>query len=105
MKLRKKQTESWKKQWESLSKEEQLLRLEGWIKAGQETRKNGEFLKPSSIEIKVKEQLDLIGIKYVQQKRINDGERNYFIDFYISSLSLVIDNRFSTTPMSHSESS
>lgn len=76
--VKKKQVKSWKKQWESLSKEEQLLRLEKWIEAGHKAEMDGKFLKPSSIEIKVKEQLDVIGIKYVQQKRVNDGERNFF---------------------------
>lgn len=89
--VKKKQVKSWKKQWESLSKEEQLLRLEKWIEAGHKATMNGKFLKPSSIEIEVKEQLDVIGIKYVQQKRVNDGGRNYFVDFYIPSLRLVVE--------------
>lgn len=48
-------------------------------------------LKPTSIELKVKEQLDMIGVRYIQQKRINDGNRNYFLDFYIPSLRLVVE--------------
>lgn len=48
-------------------------------------------LKPTSIELKVKEQLDILGVRYIQQKRINDGKRNYFLDFYIPSLRLVIE--------------
>lgn len=88
---REKQVISWKKQWMSLSKEEQLLRIKKWIDAGHKAERNGEFLKPSSIEQKVKEQLDMIGIKYIQQKRVNDGNRNYFLDFYIPSLKLVIE--------------
>lgn len=65
--------------------------MDEWLKAGHKSTKNGEYLKPSSIEIKVKEQLDYFGIKYIQQKRINDGKRNYFLDFYIPSLKLVIE--------------
>lgn len=89
--VKQKQAESWKKQWESLSKDEQLLRLEAWINAGHEATRDGTFLRPSSLEIKVKEQLDMIGIRYIQQKRINDGKRNYFLDFYIPSLKLVLE--------------
>lgn len=86
-----KQVESWKKQWDSLSKDEQLKRLEKWIKAGHEAEKNGDYLKPSSIEIKVKKQLDKLGIKYIQQKRVFNGERYFFLDFYIPILKLTIE--------------
>lgn len=89
--VKEKQVKAWKEQWESLTKEEQLIRLESWINAGHNSVKDGKFLKPSSIEIKVKYQLDKIGIKYIQQKRVNDGIRNYFLDFYIPSLKLVIE--------------
>lgn len=86
-----KQVKAWKLQWESLTKEEQLERLKPWIDAGHNSTKDGKFLKPSSIEIKVKEQLDYFGIKYIQQKRVFDGKRNYFLDFYIPSLKLVVE--------------
>lgn len=86
-----KQVKSWKLQWKSLTKEEQLKRLKPWIEAGNNSEKFKEFLKPSSIEIKVKEQFDFYGIKYIQQKKINDGTRNYFLDFYIPSLKLVVE--------------
>lgn len=90
--VKEKQVKAWKKQWESLTKEEQLLRLESWINAGRKAqRRNNDYLKPSSIEIKVKEQLDEIGVRYIQQKIVNDGERNYFLDFYIPSLRLVVE--------------
>lgn len=46
---------------------------------------------PTSIELKVKEQLDEIGIKYVQQKFVHDSKRYYVLDFYIPSLKLVIE--------------
>ena len=89
--VKQKQVESWRKQWNSLSKKEQLKRLEKWINAGHEAEKDGSYLKPSSIEIKVQEQLDEIGIRYVQQKRIYNGERYFFLDFYIPSLKLIIE--------------
>lgn len=89
--VKQKQVKSWKKQWKGLTKEEQLERLKPWIEAGHEANKDGKFLKPSSIEIIVKEQLDELGIKYIQQKRVSDGERNYFLDFYIPRYKLVIE--------------
>ena len=84
-------SKAWKEQWESLSKEEQLKRLEKWIDAGHEEERDGSYLKPSSIEIKVQEQLDEIGLRYVQQKRVHNGERYFFLDFYVPSLKLVIE--------------
>lgn len=82
--------ESWKKQWNGLTKQEQLDRLSNWIEAGHKSF-NSFSLKPTSIELKVKEQLDYYGIRYIQQKHINDGERNYYLDFYIPSFKLVIE--------------
>lgn len=84
---------NWKKQWNSLSKEQQLKRLKKWIDAGHESTKTGEFLKPSSIEVKVAQQLDEIGINYIQQKRVYDkrNDRQYFLDFYIPSLRIAIE--------------
>ena len=89
--VKQKQVDSWKNQWNSLSKEQQIKRLGKWIDAGHKANESGDYLKPSSIEIEVKRQLDMIGVKYVQQKRVNDGERNYFLDFYIPSLRLVVE--------------
>lgn len=82
--------ESWKKQWNGLTKQEQLDRLSNWIEAGHKSF-NSFSLKPTSIELKVKEQLDYYNIRYIQQKHINDGERNYYLDFYIPSFKLVIE--------------
>lgn len=88
-----KQSRNWKRQWSTLTKEQQLERLSAWIEAGHKALRNNKnsWLKPSSIEIKVQEQLDMLGIRYVQQKYINDGERGYFLDFYIPSKKLVIE--------------
>ncbi len=84
-------SEAWKKQWETLSKEEQLLRIQNWIEAGHESLKDGSYLKPSSIEVKVKKQLDMINIRYAQQKRVHNGSRYFFLDFYLPDLKLVIE--------------
>lgn len=81
-----KQSKAWKKQWNSLDKEQQFERLKPWIEAGHKA-------SISSIELKVKEQLDYLGIKYIQQKHIHDkkNQKHYYADFYIPSLKLVIE--------------
>lgn len=81
---------SWKEQWNSLTKAQQLERLSNWIEAGHNANKS-YTLKPSSLEIIVKKQLDYYGVKYVQQKHINDGNRNYYLDFYLPGFKLVIE--------------
>lgn len=104
---RKQQTERLKNKWKSdKDYREKMLEVQHSKKNSDETRKRMSkarikyykehpdslfSLKPTSIELKVKEQLDMIGIRYIQQKRINDGKRNYFLDFYIPSLKLVLE--------------
>lgn len=70
---------------------ERMERLQGWMQAGREARINKDYLTPSSIEIIVQKQLDSLGIRYLQQKHINGGKRDYWLDFYIPSLRLVIE--------------
>lgn len=81
---------AWKEQWNGLSKDEQLKRLSKWIEAGHNATQN-MFLTPSSIENKVAHQLDELNIRYIQQKKVNNGFRNFYLDFYIPSLKLVIE--------------
>lgn len=104
---RKQQTERLKNKWKSdKDYREKMLEVQHSKKNSDETRKRMSkarieyykehsdslfSLKPTSIELKVKEQLDMLGVRYIQQKRINDGKRNYFLDFYIPSLRLVIE--------------
>lgn len=85
-KIANKRIKSWKKQWNSLTKEQQFERLRPWIEAGH----NASI---SSIELKVKEQLDCLGIRYIQQKHIHDkkNQKHYYVDFYIPYLNLVIE--------------
>ena len=45
----------------------------------------------TSIELKVQNQLDEMGIKYIKQKVVHDSKRCYILDFYIQSLKLVIE--------------
>ena len=70
---------------------ERMERLQGWMQAGREARINKDYLTPSSIEIIVQKQLDNLGIRYLQQKHINDGKRDYWLDFYIPSFKLVVE--------------
>ena len=84
---RMKMSKSWKKQWNSLTKEEQLERLKPWLDAGHASIHI--YLNPSSIELKVKEQLDKYGIKYIQQKPINHG--HFIVDFYLPEYQLVVE--------------
>lgn len=79
-----------KKQWNGLTKQEQLDRLSNWIEAGHKSF-NSFSLKPTNIELKVKEQLDYYGIRYIQQKYINDGDRNYYLDFYLPEFKTVLE--------------
>ena len=104
---RKQQTERLKNKWKSdKDYREKMLEVQHNKKNSDETKERMSkarikyykehpdslfSLKPTSIELKVKEQLDMIGIRYIQQQRINDGKRNYFIDFYIPSLKLVLE--------------
>lgn len=83
-------SEKWREQWNSLTKAQQLERISDWIEAGHKSF-NSFSLKPTSIELKVKEQLDRYGIKYVQQKHIYDGNRNYYLDFYLPEFRMVIE--------------
>lgn len=80
------------KRWlENETVDERMERLQNWMQAGREARINKDYLAPSSIEIIVQKQLDSLGIRYLQQKHINDGKRDYWLDFYIPSLRLVIE--------------
>lgn len=85
--IRMKTSKSWRKQWNSLTKEEQLERLKPWLNAGHKSFHN--CFKPSSIELKVKEQLNRYKIKYIQQKPINHNK--FVLDFYLPEYQLVIE--------------
>lgn len=80
------------KRWmENETVSERMERLQGWMQAGREARINKDYLTPSSIEIIVQKQLDSLGIRYLQQKHVNDGKRDYWLDFYIPSFKLVVE--------------
>lgn len=59
-------------------------RYENWIRAG-----HAASNVISSIEIKVKDQLDSYGIRYVQQKMLFNGM--FFVDFWLPDYQLVIE--------------
>lgn len=83
--------EGYKRWMKNETAEERMERLQGWMQAGREARINKDYLTPSSIETIVQKQLDSLGIRYLQQKRVNDGKRDYWLDFYIPSFKLVIE--------------
>lgn len=60
-----------------------------YMKGLRQMQINAQKINVSSIEIKVKEQLDQIGIRYIHQKSVKDGK--FIVDFYIPSLRLVIE--------------
>lgn len=80
--LRKKRSEDNKRIWSGMSEEEKKAR---YMKGLRQMLKTNA----SSIEIKVKEQLDQIGIRYIHQKLVKGGK--FIVDFYIPSLRLVIE--------------
>jgi very-short-patch-repair endonuclease len=59
-------------------------RYENWIRAG-----HAASNVISSIEIKVGEQLNLYGIRFVQQKKLFNGM--FFVDFWLPEYQLVIE--------------
>lgn len=69
-------------------------RLKQMSKETSERIANGILCTPcqnTSIEIKVEEELIFYGIRYLKQKVICNGKRNFVLDFYIPSLKLVIE--------------
>lgn len=79
-----------KKVWASLTKEEKQNRVRN---GNIERTKRAMEVKISSIEIKVKNQLDFYNIRYIQQKRVCDFENNriFYLDFYLPEYKLVIE--------------
>lgn len=84
--LHKKRSEDNKRIWSNMTKEEKYKRTRNGIVAAHNAIKN---IVVSSIEVKVAEQLDYLGIRYIQQKCICNGK--YYLDFYIPSLKLVVE--------------
>ena len=87
--VKRKRSDAQKKVWASLSYEQKLKR----VTPGNIVRtKRAMEIKSSSIEIKVKDQLDFYDVKYIQQKRVKDDYDNvYYLDFYIPKYKLVIE--------------
>ena len=81
-----KQSLKLKEFYSQMSSEEKQEYLKNFVKAGR-SGKN----KNTSIELKIKKQLDDLEIKYIQQKFIKNNYRSFFLDFYIPSLKLVIE--------------
>jgi G:T-mismatch repair DNA endonuclease (very short patch repair protein) len=77
--------ETRKSTWENLTYEERMVRLEPWIKAGQEASR--KIVKDTKIERYVEAQLIATEIEYQKQFRIGI----YSCDFYIPSQNKIIE--------------
>lgn len=81
----------------SISKKEWWLnypdhKKEIWAERLKEQRKHQVFpAKDTSIEIKIKEFIDKLSIKYTQHKYINDIIHSYQCDFFLEDFNIVIE--------------
>lgn len=85
-KLRMLRTLSNKAAWASMSSEEKKRR---YINGLRKMQLRAQQTNVSSIEMKVKSQLDDIGIRYIHQQQVDGGK--FILDFYIPSLKLVVE--------------
>jgi len=72
--------------WDSMSKEQRSEYCKPFYSAGMAINVTG---KQTSIELKVKEQLDSFGVEYEEQKEFGNGK--YFVDFYIPMFNIVVE--------------
>ena len=68
------------------------LKKDKWIARLKEQRKYQVLpVRDTSIEIKIKEFLDKLSIKYIQHKLIQDIDHSYQCDFFLEDFNLVIE--------------
>lgn len=86
-KARKNMSEAQKAYWKTLSKEERELKIKRFVEAPRKVTKN------TSIELKVKKQLDNLGIKYEQQKYCYNKrmKKGFYIDFYLPDYKIMLE--------------
>lgn len=84
--LRSERSSSNKACWESMSDGDKAKRYSKGLKTMQ---LHAQQAKVSSIELKVKCQLEELGIRFIHQKQIADGK--FILDFYIPSMKLVVE--------------
>ena len=86
-KARKHMSESQKKYWASLSKEERNRKVQRFINAGKSVVEN------TKIEQEIKRQLDELCIDYEQQKQCYNKKygKNFYADFYLPKYDLIIE--------------
>ena len=77
---KKKISETRKKWYKDMSKEEKVIYLDKWITAGHHAR-------PSSLEISIRKILDSLNVKYLTDYHIS----KWFIDIYIPNRNLIIE--------------
>lgn len=84
--LKKQRTEDNIKYWTTIGAKERKKRYTPGLRKMQ---LNAQLTNVSSIEIKIKNELDLIGVDYVHQKPICKGK--YILDFYLPDYKLVVE--------------
>lgn len=84
--LRNERSSSNKACWDSMSDEDKAKRYSKGLKIMQ---LHAQQAKVSSIELKVKRQLEELGVRFIHQKQIADGK--FILDFYIPSIKLVVE--------------
>lgn len=84
--LRNKRSADNKRIWSNMTEEEKKKR---YLKGLRTMQLNAQKANVTSIELKVKEQLNYFEIRYIHQKPICKGK--YILDFYLPGLKLVIE--------------
>lgn len=87
--VKKRRSEAQKKYWETVPYKDRLKRTHNGCVAGFNAVNSKTGM--SSIEYKIKQQLDKMRIRYVHQKEVWDGDRVYYLDFYLPDYKLVIE--------------
>jgi very-short-patch-repair endonuclease len=82
-------SEAQKRYWSTVPYEERIKRTRNGCVAG--FNAVNSMTGMSSIEAKVKEQLDELGVRYIQQKEVCDGNKVYYLDFYLPDYKLVVE--------------
>ena len=86
LELRRTRSEDNKRVWANMSKQERVARFSPGLRKAQI---NSQKKNISSIELKMKDELDRLEVKYIHQKPIANGK--FILDFYLPEHRLVIE--------------
>ena len=86
LELRRTRSEDNKRVWANMNKQERVARFSPGLRKAQI---NSQKKNISSIELKMKDELDRLEVKYVHQKSIANGK--FILDFYLPEHRLVIE--------------